>query len=183
MCNRTGGTPARCLPSHQYESALAAGAGRRARRGGLRRQRRSGRDGSGLHGMGAGGVVHRAGPLAGAPGDGTGGGARPGRRAARRRRRGGIRPDWARSPPKSVSAEIRTCPSARACSRTASSGDACMPRSRTCRASCPPAFSASARSGERLLSMRNFTPCAGAAALVRGRPRRRTAAIRGCPRR
>ena len=41
----------------------------------------------------------------------------------------------------------------------------------------------SARSGERLLSMTNFTPCAGAAALARVRPRRRTAEIRGCPRR
>jgi len=68
-------------------------------------------------------------------------------------------------------------------SRTVSSGAACMPRSRTCTASCPAAFSASATRGERLLSMRNFTPSAGAAALARGRPRQRTAVTRGYPRR
>jgi hypothetical protein len=34
-----------------------------------------------------------------------------------------------------------------------------------------------------LLSMTNFTPCAGAAALARGWPQQRTAVTRRCPRR
>ena len=42
---------------------------------------------------------------------------------------------------------------------------------------------AEASSGDRLLSMRNFTLCAAAAAPARGQPRRHTEAIRGCLRR
>jgi hypothetical protein len=54
---------------------------------------------------------------------------------------------------------------------------------RKCTASCPAAFRLSASSGDRLLSMRNFTLCAATAVPARGQPRRHREAIRGCRRR